>query len=432
LEELPPPPAASDAVWSRRGRLLATFFVGQGLTQFIGLVTGFLLLRWLSVEDYAKFTLAFGFQCTLGNLADLGISGSIIGLVGPRGHDRHVVGQYVAASRWLRNRLFLVLVPAGAVAFHYFAKMHHWTIFEQLSLYGFAALCLYFQAANAWYTAPLLIRKELKANYRAGLMSSTVRLAAAAVCHGFALLNSETIYAINMVGAALGARWTRKAALPFMEESAAVVPETIREMLRYITPLAPGIIFFAFQGQISILLISLFGSTKSLAQVGALGRLGQLFAAFSAMNPALISPYFARLHASIALRQYTLFLLAAAAGCGLLILCAFLWPQPMLWILGSKYGNMRNEASWMVVAGSLGLLDSTMHGIAMARKWIFWWNSLLYISSVLSVQAIAVCLSNMNTARAVVLLSVATCGAMMAVQLCIAFCGLRREAALRT
>jgi hypothetical protein len=48
-------------------------------------------------------------------------------------------------------------------------------------------------------------------------------------------------------------------------------------MLHYLSPIIPGIIFTAVQGQISVLLITLFGQTKSIAEVAALGRLGQLF-----------------------------------------------------------------------------------------------------------------------------------------------------------
>src|SRR2546429_7619042 len=74
--------------------LITSFLAGQGLIQLLNVVTGFLLLRWMSVESYAQFSIAFGFQSMLQWLVDLGTVGAIVALVGNRGKEREVVGKY--------------------------------------------------------------------------------------------------------------------------------------------------------------------------------------------------------------------------------------------------------------------------------------------------------------------------------------------------
>ena len=316
------------------------------------------------------------------------------------------------------------MLPLGAVAFHFFAKRHGWSLFEQIALYGFTVLTLYFQAATSWYTAPLLIHKKLAANFRASLLSSTARLGISGMLHAMALLSASTLYVINTAATGANMLLARKVALPFIEEPSNVSPNTRSELLRYIIPLAPGIIFFAFLGQITIFLISIFGSTRSIAEVGALGRLGQLFAVFGALNATVIWPYFARLPASLLLKQYFLALVVVISGSALLVLGAFLCPAPLLSLLGSKYANMQHEMLWMLVASSLGFLDGLMHGIAMSRKWVFWWGAFLSITLVLAAQCLMLYMRPMNTSLSVILFSVATNGALFVGQIIVAIRGL--------
>jgi hypothetical protein len=65
----------------------------------------------------------------------------------------------------------------------------------------------------------------------------------------------------------------RSAARPFFSMPAQRDPAVEREMRKYLAPLVAGMVFYALHGQIQVLLISLFGSSKSLAEVTALGRL---------------------------------------------------------------------------------------------------------------------------------------------------------------
>jgi O-antigen/teichoic acid export membrane protein len=115
--------------------LIFRFLAGQGSVQVLNLVSGFLLLRWLSVEAYAQYSVAFGFQNTLGILVDLGISGSIVALVGDRGSDKEIVGTYIQSAKHFRNRFFAVIIPLAAIAFPLVTSKHNWDLTTQLLLF---------------------------------------------------------------------------------------------------------------------------------------------------------------------------------------------------------------------------------------------------------------------------------------------------------
>ena len=403
-------------LWFNRLRLLGTFAVGQGLTQGIGIITGFLLLRWLSVEDYAQFSLAFGFQCTLALLCDLGISTSIVNLVGARGDEPAVIGQYVTAARWLRNRLFITLLPIGAVAFHWFADRHGWSLREQITLYGLTALSLFLQTTTAWYAAPLIIHKRLTASYGAGLASAAGRLGATGFLQFAGFLNASGTYLVNTVALMLNAALVRRASRSLLVEETVENPAIRREMITYLVPIIPGMIFFAFQGQLTIFLISIFGTTESVAEVGALGRLAQIFTALTALSGAVICPYFARLPTEKVPRRYALTIAGAIAAACALTLFAHAWGDPVQWLLGPRYRDMHSESVGMIAASSISFVAALMHGVALARKWVRWWVSIAGIVVIVCVQVAMMLLLDLSTTSSVVWFSVGTAFAMVIAQ----------------
>jgi hypothetical protein len=52
----------------------------------------------MSIEAYAQFGLAVGFQQTIGLLMDLGFTSTIIPLVGDQGDNKELVVKYVRAE----------------------------------------------------------------------------------------------------------------------------------------------------------------------------------------------------------------------------------------------------------------------------------------------------------------------------------------------
>ncbi len=235
-------------------------------------------------------------------------------------------------------------------------------------------IALYSQGRITWYGAPLAIHHRIKRLYRVQNLAALARLLATLPLHFAGWLSAVTISIVNMVALAWTAIAYTREAQPYIQVPHQSDRLVRREMLNYLAPLIPGIAFTALQGQLIVLLISIFGKTQNIAEVAALGRLGQLFLLLTAVNSTLIEPYFARVDRSQLLPRYLQVVGVATLFASSIALISFLFPAPLLWILGHKYEHLDVELGWMMASASLGYIGGTMWTIHAARKWVYWWE----------------------------------------------------------
>lgn len=367
-------------------RPLFAFAVGQPAEQLLNLLTGFLLLRWLDKEEYAMFGVAFAFQSMVNQLTDLGFAGSIVALAGERGTEPTWLGRYLRSARHYRTRLLGFTLAGAAVAFPLLTWNHSWGAATKLLLFGAVALAVVFQG---WmmYSSPLLVHRRLEDYYRPRIVSAALRLVVSLGLFASGWLSGWTAALLGALNLGLIGLSYRRSARDCVSEPAQSDPAANREMRRYLAPLMPGVVFTAFQGQITLAIITLFGTTERVAEVAALGRIGQLFLLLSMFNSVLLEPYIARLPASLLPRRYAqvvagTLLLAAVIGAA-----GFLIPRPLLWLLGPNYAGLEREVGWVVVTACIGYVSGVLWIMHAARRWVFWWGTVAYIVSTVVVQA---------------------------------------------
>jgi hypothetical protein len=125
------------------------------------------------------------------------------------------------------------------------------------------------------------------------------------------------------------------------------------------------------QGPLTIWLSATFGSARTIAEVGAIGRLGLLVGMFTSMIGVVFLPRLAaiaddRLYRRRALQYGALLLLAA----GSLLAAAAVVPSLFLLLLGPHYRGLHRELLLIVAGSGLALLGSYVNGINFARGWI--------------------------------------------------------------
>jgi O-antigen/teichoic acid export membrane protein len=362
------------------------FAVGQPAVQMLNLLTGFFLLRWLSKEEFAMFGLAFAFQSTINQLTDLGFSGSIVALAGERGSDPAWLGRYLRTARHYRAQLLTFTLLGAAVAFPLLTWRQEWGGGTKLLLFGAIALSVIFQG---WmmYGSPLLVHRRLVSYYRPQIFSAALRLGLCLGLQWAGLLSGWTVAWLGALAVGFVGISYRRAARDCVQEPVASEPEVNREMRRYLAPLLPGVVFAALQGQITVGIITLFGSTDKIAEVSALGRIGQLFLLLSAFNAVMVEPYIARVPASLLPRRYAQILISAILLAAVIGVSGFLFPSPLLWLLGPKYAGLGREVGWMVLTACVGYVSGVMWTMHAARRWIFWWGTVVYIVALVVVQA---------------------------------------------
>jgi O-antigen/teichoic acid export membrane protein len=359
--------------------LVATFFAGQGSTQLLSVIFGLVVVRLLTVESYAQFSLALGFQVTLASLMDLGYAGTIIPLVGERFADPEIVGAYVAAAKHHRDRIFFLLSPFAAVCFWLLGRKHHWSLHIQLLLLVSVLVQLYFGGRVSYYSAPLMLRGDMRKLYRPQVFSALLRCLAPLPMRLVGALNGWSAALLNAVVQVYNSIRLRRSSLPYICEPRQSDPSVNREMLRFVVPAMPAIIFSAFQGQISLYLITLFGKTVSMAEVAALGRVGQMFSILVAFNVVLIEPRFARLPREDLPRRYMQMVGLVTIFCAVVSTLSFRFPFPLLWFLGPQYSHLSREVGWVVLGRSLDYLATAIWLVNRSRKWVFWSGTIVEI-----------------------------------------------------
>ncbi len=427
----PPGPLPSDAqvplpvdsaspeipgVWRRRLTIISHFFAGQAIVQFLNFLVGFLLLRWMTIETYAQYSVAWAFQSTVGSLVDLGFTGSIVALVGHRANQPDVVGRYVRTARHFRIRSFIFVTIVASFIYPYAVWHQQWGWQVKTLLYigivaGLAAQNL------VMYASVLLMARQIKPYYRAQIASSIWRQTAYAVMYYTNTLTSWSASWISATAIATYGFLYRKYARPLIQEPVRADPEVNREMLRYIAPLVPAMVFAAFQGQLTVAVITVFGKTKNIAEVSALGRLSQLFLLMLVFNSVILEPYLARISREELPKRFFQVILGQVLVGLIISSFAFMFPGVLLLLLGPKYAHLRNQVGWVAVTSSIEYVTLGIWMTCAARKWIYWWCTGIYISLVILTQITFGRVFDMSTTSGVIYFDLATNIAIMVVQI---------------
>jgi O-antigen/teichoic acid export membrane protein len=397
----------------RVAEIVGQFLLGQGAAQIINMAAGFLLVHRLSVEAYAQFGVATAFQSVFTILMDLGFAATIVPLVGDRGNDPVVVGKYVRAARHLRDRTFLLLTPVACICFLATVRQRHWSLRLQLLLLASVLLSLYSSGVVSFFSAPLLILGRLREYYLPQAISGGARLCAYAVLGLTGGLSAGSAALLGALNITLNGTLIRRASLKHMRWPAHDDAAIERELLRYVLPAIPAILFSALQSQITLFLISIFGGTLYLAEVAALGRIGGVFLVLTTVNTVVVEPYVARLKPSRLPRAFAGISLLAALLMTPVVLVGFLWPQPILWVLGAKYVGLRPLLGWYLLSASMNFVSGLIWVMNRARKWVFWSGSILEVSLLLGTQIAFLALVGVKTTHQAVMFSLASSGCYM-------------------
>ncbi|HKI02158.1 MAG TPA: hypothetical protein VKK31_09265, partial [Thermoanaerobaculia bacterium] len=143
-----------------------------------------------------------------------------------------------------------------------------------------------------------------------------------------------------------------------------------RQILRYLLPTLPSALYFSMQGPLIVWLSATFGSTRNIAEVGALGRLALVVGMLSGLTGVVFLPRLAAITDDGLYRrrclQYGFLLTLAAAS---LLAAAALAPRLFLMLLGPHYGGLHRELLLMVAGSGLSVLGSYFVNVNLARGW---------------------------------------------------------------
>jgi hypothetical protein len=286
------------------------------------------------------------------------------------------------------------------------AHKHHWSWSSQILLILSVLLALYSSGNVSCYSAPFFLYRRLKEFYAPQTLSGLGRLLIYVVLRITGQLNAWTAAALSALNVTfIGGVFARESR-QWMVVTGGDTHAAEREIIHCTLPAMPALIFAAFQAQISLFLISIFGQTVSIAQVAALSRIAQLFVALQTFNMIIVEPYIARLSRERLLGTYLRFILWASVCCIPVVLFAFAWPGAILWLLGTKYLSLGNVVGWLVLASCMNYVSGLVWVMNRARKWIFWSGTILEIVLLLVVQLGFLYFVGVRTTRDAILFNV--------------------------
>jgi len=177
------------------------------------------------------------------------------------------------------------------------------------------------------------------------------------------------------------------------------------EIISVIRKQSPHSIYFCLQGQITVWLISIFGSADNVANIGALGRLAMVFMIVSSVSVEVILPAFSRIQSATQLRRRFFQIVFGYFAISTLLMGVIIaFPRQILSVLGSQYANLQSEGILMAASAIVTAIAGLLWTVNAARAWIVPPHILIPCTIVL--QVVLVMILDLSTVRGVLLFSI--------------------------
>jgi len=409
----------------RLAQLVVPFASLEILTQLATAVAGILVVRILPVHEFAVYAIAVSVQASLAVLSDIGISTLLLSRAGAFAGNQSRLAQLLTAARGLRLRLLAPVAGVAAPLLWWSLSASHptlssWTITFILVL---TTVAVQVSATVDGTMALALLRSS---RYQGSLLlASTARLAGI----GLVLVRAPLSWVgltINLVGTGLQALYLRSLVGRLLPGRHPVDPDDRAVFRRTVRGQLVNAGYYAFSSQITLWLVGLLSSARTVAELGALGRISNILVLAQGGLIALVAPRLARYaDPRLLLRRYLQVVLIASAGCAIILTLSWLWPQPFLWLIGPKYAGL---GPWLplAMAGTLSYaLAITIYSLNAARAWIE--EAWLGIPLTLAFQAVSLLWLDVSQLRGALLFGLCTSIPPLIVQIAIGVRRFRRE-----
>lgn len=365
----------SENRWRAR---VTSYLVSQGVAQMVGFGVGVLVVRSLSLEEYAQYVVATTVLAAVVMLSDSGTTSAVLSLGARAQHGSSRMSIIFQESLAFRRIIAAVVGLLGAASLMPLLLLNG---AEPLT----AAIVLVITLTGVWPTLTrgvminvLRLRGDTGNLQRLALFSSGLRLALAVVGVAIGLATGISgLFFFLLIGLAAAAFedvyvW-RKANLPKSELADIGLKAEIRQILwGNFRRTLPMNLVIVVQTQLLYLLLSLFGSPETVATVAAMSRFALVFVILNNTVSDVAAGLAAKLPSSgkhvsrffaIVLLGY---LLASAGIVGL----SYPMAPLLLEVLGDGYTGL--EGPLVIVAAGSALINfgNAFRSLNQARGWV--------------------------------------------------------------
>ena len=389
------------------GKLITITGSAQMVVQATGLAVGILIVRLLPTQEYAYYTLANTMLGAMTVLADGGISSGVMAYGGEVWKDKIKLGVVLSTGLKLRREFAIGSLLIAVPALIYLLYTHGANLIT-ISLIVISLVPAFFAAlSDSLLEIVPKLHQDIPSLQRNQLSVGIGRLLLSFAFLFIFPLSAMAIFA-NGIPRLYGNVKLRRITGKFIDTSQVADPAVSRKILKIVKRLLPTSIYYCLSGQISIWLISVFGNSTSLAQIGALSRLSVILSLFTVLFSTLIVPRFSRLplqRKSLA-RFILLMQLIVIGFCISLMTIIYTYPSQLLFVLGKNYSNLSHELFLSIGGSCVSLLASLAFSLYISRGWAI--HPLISIPVNIASIILASVIFNMQTLEGILLLNIFT------------------------
>ena len=394
------------------GKLISITGAAQITVQLVGLTCGILIIRFLSPNEYALYTLANMMFSTITVLAECDIATAVMAQGGKVWRDPKKLGVVLATGFGIRRILGICSILIVTPLLLYLLR-HHGASWITSLLIIFSIIPAFFASlSDTLLEVPSKLTQDIAPLQKNQVQAGIARL----------LLTVITISIfpwafIAILASGFSRMWAniglRKISTAYVDWSQKGDAKIRKEILTFVKRILPMAIYYSFSGQITIWIISFFGSTSSIAEIGALGRLTAVIGFFSVLFGTLIAPRFARIVDSkqLLLSRYLQILFGLLLAFIGIVGLVWFFSAEVLWILGKNYYNLHFELLLSIIGSSLGLIAGSFYALNSSRGWIM--NPVISVPINIASIILGVLLLNVSTLQGVLIFNIAIASVYM-------------------
>ncbi len=403
-------------------KVAATFFAVHFTQQVVTLATGLLFIHYLSVEEFAIYTMATSVLLTFAFATDLGSSSALMHFFHQSQLGREPYANMATAVLSLRRWMFLAGAPVAVPILVVWGRANGLTSAMIMLASALVVATVWVQVQGTTRIVVLRLEGDYARSYRAEVVAALARLGAAAAVIALGVTSAIWALATALVSAFALAWVAHDGRIP---RAAAAVRPLQRKVLRYLAPSLPSAVYFAVQGQLVIWCAAWFGGLTLVANIGALGRLSLIVGAFGGLSHVVLLPRMAQIvDDRLFTRRLVQFAAILTVMAGVLFAASVAWPSALLWLLGDSYNSLSKEVPLIVLAAGLSLLGGFFGGVANARSWNRLQPAALLL--MMAAQVVMIMWLRLDTTLGVAWFAVGSAAAGLASQLAIVTTGLVR------
>lgn len=341
------------------------------MIQFVGLLGGILVIRLLPKEQYALYTIANTMLGTMTILADGGISQAVLAQGGRFFKDKLHLSTIARTGLILRKQFAIGSLIIALPILIYLLLQNNANWFTALLIALAVIPAFYSSLSDKIYQIPLKLHQDIPPLQKNQIAVSLGRLTLILTL-AFLFPFTFVVLTADGISRIFGNLRLKKISSKYVDYSVAENKDVKREILSFVLKIMPASVYFCFYSQISIWLISFFGNSEKVAELGAISRLTLTTTVFTVMFTTLISPRFARLpqKKSLLRNRARIILFGAIILVFSIVLTVYLVSDILLWFLGDEYSELNQEVVFLFLANGMSLLSSFAYSLYVSRGWM--------------------------------------------------------------